>query len=232
MWDIATIKERGRVAFKRNYWPSVAMAFVMSLLTMGSGAAYSTSGGGGTTTITVNGTPISDEQMAMIAAAAMAAAIIITVVSILLRIFLFNPIEVGGRRFFKKNINDPSTPFGTVAEGFGDYGRVFITMFLRDLFIALFTLLLIIPGIMKAYSYRMVPYIVRDHPELAPMDVLARSSQMMQGNRWRAFLMDLSFIGWIVLGVVSLGIVNIFWTSPYMQSTDAALYLELSGERG
>ena len=76
----------------------------------------------------------------------------------------------------------------------------------------------------------MVPYILTDHPELTPNEVITRSREMMDGNKWQSFLLDLSFIGWIVLGIVTLGLGLVLWTAPYMQSSNAALYLKLSGE--
>ena len=101
------------------------------------------------------------------------------------------------------------------------------TLFLRDLFTILWTFLFIIPGIIKAYQYRMVTYILADHPEMSWQEVLNRSKEMMRGNKMKAFLLDLSFIGWILLGVLTLGIVFIFYTQPYMMSTGAALYERL-----
>ena len=73
----------------------------------------------------------------------------------------------------------------------------------------------------------MVPFILAEHPELSATEIITRSRRMMNGNKWRAFVLDLSFLGWIILGVFSLGLVFIFWTSPYMNSTHAALYLKL-----
>ena len=95
----------------------------------------------------------------------------------------------------------------------------------------LWSLLLVVPGIVKLYSYRMVPYILAEHPELSANEVITRSRKMMNGNKWQAFKLDLSFIGWILLGTVTLGIVQVFWTSPYMESAQAALYLKLRDEQ-
>ena len=147
-----------------------------------------------------------------------------------IRSFLLNPLEVGCSRFFRKNIAGPAE-FKAIGEGFGDYGHVFGTLFLRDLFLWLWSLLFVIPGIIKSYSYRMVPYILAEHPELSANEVITRSRKMMNGNKWQAFKLDLSFIGWILLGTVTLGIVQVFWTSPYMESAQAALYLKLRDEQ-
>jgi uncharacterized membrane protein len=76
----------------------------------------------------------------------------------------------------------------------------------------------------------MVPYILAEHPELSANEVITRSREMMNGNKMQAFKMDLSFLGWILLGILTLGLGLVFWTSPYMESTQAALYLKLRDE--
>ena len=79
-------------------------------------------------------------------------------------------------------------------------------------------------GIIKAYSYRMVPYILKEHPELSGTKAITLSRQMMNGHKWNAFVLDLSFIGWIILSALTLGILHIFYVGPYIQATDAELY--------
>ncbi len=242
MWEIADVKARGRAAFKANYWPCVGAGLLLMLLTMGTTVSSRTSVGTDAASDTAaqqasdgatsafNALP--DDQKAAVAGVIFGGLAIIIIVSVLLKIFVFNPLQVGAYRFFRKNIEDTSTSFSTILEGFGDYGRTFITLFLRDLFLMLWTLLLIIPGIIKSYSYMMVPFIVKDEPNLSPTQVIDRSKKMMQGNKGRAFLMDLTFLGWALLGLITFNLGNIFWTTPYYTSTRAALYLELSGARG
>ena len=131
--------------------------------------------------------------------------------------------------FFKLNVKNPGTPLGPIADGFKDFGRTFVALFLRDLLILVFCLLLVVPGIIKAYEYRMVPYLLTDNPELSGMDLLNRSKEMMRGHKWNAFVYDLSFIGWEILGALTVGILDVFWVRPYKNSSDAALYLKLKG---
>ena len=170
---------------------------------------------------------LSQEQINTLAATLIGASVVICVISIVLKIFVFNPLKVGCYRFFLKNTNDASTSLGVIKEGFGGYGHVFATLFLTDLFTFLWSLLLIIPGIIKAYSYRLVPYIIKDHPELSAMEVIRKSRELMTGNKWKAFLLDLSFIGWFLLGAITLGLVNVFWTNPYSESANAVFYKDL-----
>ena len=146
---------------------------------------------------------------------------------VIIKVFIANPLEVGGCAFFKRNIEAGPAPVGTIGQGFRDYGHIFITLFLRDLLLCLWLLLLIIPGIIKSYSYRLVPFILAENPDMPASEVINRSREMMDGNKMQAFMLDLSFIGWILLGILSCGLGFIFWTGPYMRSTQAALYLKL-----
>ena len=80
----------------------------------------------------------------------------------------------------------------------------------------LWSLLLIIPGIVKAYSYALTPYLVHDHPEMSEYDCLKRSQQLMKGYKWKLFLLDLSFIGWALLAAIPyIGYAVSIWTIPY-----------------
>lgn len=132
--------------------------------------------------------------------------------------------------FFTENTEAGPVPVSTIKAGFQNYGHNFVVMLLRDVYLLLWFLLLIVPGIIKAYSYCMVPYILAEHPELSANEVITRSREMMNGHKWQAFKLDLSFFGWILLGALTLGLVDVFWTAPYMESAQAALYLKLRDE--
>lgn len=103
-------------------------------------------------------------------------------------------------------------------------------MFITDVFIFLWTLLLIIPGIIKTYAYAMVPYILSEEPELNYRDAIDRSIEMTNGHKWRMFVLDLSFIGWYLLGAM-LCFVGTFFVHPYYYATQAELYLTLKGTK-
>ena len=216
------IKTRGRTALKANYWPSVVAALLMSLL-----AAFV--GGRSAGATQENAATLQDAPTDFIGVLAAALGVMM-VISILLKIFVFNPLEVGCHRFFRQNVADPSTKLGVIKEGFNGYGRVFCALFLRDIFLCLWSLLFIIPGIVMSYAYRLVPYILRDEPELSAMEAIRRSKELMKGNKGRAFLLDLSFIGWFLLSAVTFGILNVFWTNPYYENAKAAFYLDVKGE--
>ena len=230
MWSISEIKSRGKAAFKANYWSCVLASFILALVTGTS--TKSSSGELDTDDFTTIISGLTEQQHMELLAFILGAVGIGIIIGILIKIFLVNPIKVGCYRFFRKNVEAESTSVSTIfSDGFSNFGHVFATLFLRDLFVALWSCLLIIPGLIKIYSYRMVPYIVKDNPELSATEVITRSREMMNGNKWRAFLLDLSFIGWIILGIITCGIVLIFWTNPYMENANAALYVELLNQQ-
>ncbi len=108
-------------------------------------------------------------------------------------------------------------------------GRVYGTLILMNVYIYLWTLLLIIPGFIKAYSYSMTSYIMVDNPELKYNAAIERSMAMMDGYKMKLFLLHLSFIGWTLLAICTAGI-GFLWLIPYMQQTNAAFYEELKAD--
>ncbi|MGN1241599.1 MAG: DUF975 family protein [Alloprevotella sp.] len=130
-----------------------------------------------------------------------------------------------------RNHREESVDLENLFDGFrrGRYVRVFCALFLVNLFTFLWALLLIIPGIMKAFSYALTPYILLDEPELTAKQAIARSSEIMQGRRWKLFCLYLSFIGWGILSVLTFGI-GFLWLLPYMNASFAAFYEDARAE--
>lgn len=220
MWTIREMKERGKAAFKANYWPCVLVALLMGLFTATATATYRTDSS------TEFQYAVQSGDKAAIAAL-VGAFVLVAGIGLVIKIFLVNPIKLGGVHFFTENIEAGPMPVGAIKAGFQNYGHNFVVLLLQDVYLTLWFLLLIVPGLIKAYSYRMVPYILAEHPEFSATEVITRSREMMNGHKWQAFKLDLSFLGWILLGALTLGLVNVFWTAPYMESAQAALYLKL-----
>ena len=109
----------------------------------------------------------------------------------------------------------------------GTYGKTVWTLFLMKLYTFLWSLLLIIPGIVKSYEYRMVPYLLADCQDLSTEDAFRISREMMDGEKMNAFILDLSFIGWKILSSITCGLVGLFYANPYEYATDAELFLVL-----
>ena len=138
-------------------------------------------------------------------------------------VLLSNPFYVGVCRFMLKSVDDKAE-VKEVAYGFDhSYKNVVKTMFMMDLRVFAWSLLFIIPGIYKKYQYRMVPYILAEHPDMDYKSALCLSGDIMDGQKWKAFVLDLSFIPWHMLGLITCGTVEVFYVSPYVYLTHAAL---------
>lgn len=145
----------------------------------------------------------------------------------ILMLLLYNPFYTGVCRFMLKSVDDKAE-VKEVAYGFDhSYKNVVKTMFHQDIRVFAWTLLFIIPGIYKKYQYRMVPYILAEKPDTDYKEALRLSSDIMNGEKWHAFVLDLSFIPWHILGIITCGIVELFYVSPYVYLTHAALYRRL-----
>lgn len=152
-------------------------------------------------------------------------------VAVLLRLVVFNPLGFGVMNYFKRaatdeeNVNDVFRSFNQWEE----LKRAALTGFWRDLKVFLYSLLLIIPGIVKSYSYRFVPYLTEDEPDLDPQQILALSQEMTQGIKLDLFVLDLSFFLWYVLGAITFNI-GTYFIHPYIYQTDAECYLEVRSQ--
>ena len=121
--------------------------------------------------------------------------------------------------------------FGVLFEGFQDYSRIFVTKLLQGIYTALWSLLLVVPGIIKYYSYAMTDYILKEEPEMKNNAAIEKSMAMMENNKMKLFLLDLSFIGWAILCIFTFGIGFLF-LQPYVQVSHAAFYEDLKAQQG
>ena len=139
-------------------------------------------------------------------------------------------LTVGISAFFLTVIRNGKAEFESFFNGLTDnIGTKFISMLLVQIYIMLWTLLFYIPGIVKSYSYAMTPYILLDKPELSATDAITESRKMMNGHKMELFILDLSFIGWILLSLLTCGIL-FFYVAPYMQAARAEFYRTLKGD--
>lgn len=242
MWDRITLKTRGKAAFLKNYWTCVAVAFVLSVLLGGSGSSIKNryderinnytenyqEDFGNVEIVVGNNARISSLVSTIISVFASLFFLALMVIMIVLSIFVFSPLEVGGCRFFIENAYETGR-FGNLAYAFGSgsYLKIVGTMFLRGLYIFLWSLLLFIPGIIKSYEYRMVPYLLAECPEMGSSEAFRISKEMMYGQKMEAFILDLSFIGWEILSACTCGLLGLFFVNPYKHATNAELFLEL-----
>lgn len=229
MWTRAELKSRGKESIKRNYWLVVLAALIAGILNgefTGNvsynsikdemrDAAYS----GGTFDF------LRSPEFLVILTALIGIAIAFFIGFTLIQIFVGNPLIVGCNRFFVEN-SDRKARFGLLGTAFqgGNYTNIVLTMFLKGLFTALWSLLLIIPGIVKSYEYSMIPYILAENPYISRERAFQISKQMMKGQKFDAFVLDLSFIGWMILSAFTCGILNVFYVMPYKKTTWAEFY--------
>lgn len=142
----------------------------------------------------------------------------------LVELLIEGPLQVGIATFFLNLTRNRPAEFPQLFEGFRTFGNALGAYLLTTLFILLWSLLLIIPGIIAALSYAMAFYILADSPELGPMDAISRSKRIMDGHKWRLFCLGFRFLGWILLSVfLTLGI-GLLWVFPYMAASFAQFY--------
>jgi uncharacterized membrane protein len=142
----------------------------------------------------------------------------------ILIILVASPLQVGCFKFY---MTARTAPGNMSMMGFAfkhEYFNVVKVQFFRTLYTFLWSLLLIVPGIIKMYEYRMMPYLLADNPSITCDEAFARSKAMMTGQKMNAFLLDLSFVGWHLLGALTFGILNFFYVLPWHQLAIAELY--------
>lgn len=145
-------------------------------------------------------------------------------------IFVLMPMQVGYYNTHKELLAGDDAVTGNMFRiGFSKWGRNVWGMFLQGLFIFLWSLLLVIPGIIKSFSYALTPYILADNPELSANEAINLSQKMMKGHKFDCFWLCISFIGWILLGLLTLCI-GYFWMMPYMYTSLAAFYQDVKAD--
>lgn len=162
----------------------------------------------------------------------MGSALYIAVAALVMAVVFFvlgSIVSVGYARFNLDLIDHREPAIETLFRYVSDWKTTAIAKLLQTVYILLWSLLLIIPGIVASYSYAMTDYILAEHPELTASEAIGRSKELMSGNRWRLFCLRFSFIGWSILCLFTLGIGNL-WLNPYEQAATAAFYREISRE--
>ena len=215
-------------SLKGKYWLALVVVLVMGALgSIGNGFANLAQNITGLIGL-VNPSEM-DSTMELGAAVLGVAASTFSVVGILVGIFVQNAATVGVSHYFLKN-TETKPSFADAFNGFKvKYLRNVGTMLLVDIKLALWSLLLVIPGIIKSYEYAIIPYILADDPEITSKDAFKKAREMMKGNKWRLFKLNLSFIGWYALCVLTVG-AGTFFLMPYINAANAEFYAELKNK--
>lgn len=229
MWSIGDLKISAKQALNNIYWKAVLASFILSIVV---GGASGSAGGSSSSSVANSVEDAASGDIFAFIISLLAAIVMILVLcaagAIALKIFLLNPIATGCYRFFvlgcvqDANLNEIGIAFKEKK-----YMNVVKIMFFKDLYIFLWTLALIIPGIVKKYEYRMVPYLLSENPEIDMQEAFDLSRKMMDGEKLHAFWLDLSFIGWDLLSIFTCGILSVFYVNPYRNLTNGSLYLAL-----
>lgn len=143
---------------------------------------------------------------------------------------LLLPLAWGYITFFLRIIRDENLDYGHLFDGFNQYFRIFLAELLKGIYILLWALLLIIPGLIKEYSYAMTEFILKDNPEMSGEEAICESMRLMQGHKMQLFLLDLSMIGWLILSFLTLGI-GLLFLMPYNYTAHAHFYEDLKAKQ-
>lgn len=143
---------------------------------------------------------------------------------------LLLPLAWGYITFFLRLIRDENLDYGHLFDGFNQYFRIFLAELLKGIYILLWALLLIIPGLIKEYSYAMTEFILKDNPEMSGEEAICESMRLMQGHKMQLFLLDLSMIGWLILSFLTLGI-GLLFLMPYNYTAHAHFYEDLKAKQ-
>jgi len=227
MWTRKELKSKAKLDIKKGYWKAVGAAVLLAFCTGGSSGGSSS---GSSDEIKDAFSQFSSEEILAIIAIVIGAVALALIIGLVLKVFVLNPLSVGGYKFFVDGTGEEGGDLSVLGFGFkNNYKNQVAVLFMTKLFISLWSLLLVIPGIVKAYQYKMVPYILGENPDINYKDALALSKEMMEGHKWNTFVLDLSFILWYILSGITLGVVYIFYVGPYVQFTSAELYKALKG---
>ncbi len=228
MWKIKDLKSRAIAVLKVSYWKAFLVSLVLAIV----GA---TSGGSFNFTWNFNNSDFNSawgslgglEFPPALLFFIIAFVCLIILMAIAFRIFVGYPLEVGSRKYFVEgqqylfDLNHLGYAFNK-----NSYLDIIKSMFWRGFLNFLWYLLLIIPGIVAAYAYRMVPYILTENPNLGYKRAVRLSTQMTRGHKFHIFLLDLSFLGWLILGTLAL-FIGVLFVLPYINAAQAELYAVL-----
>jgi len=215
-----SIKLQARQSLQNKYFEALLVALIVSVACGAGGvsAGFGNSGGNVETWGHLS------HIFLIIASAVIACSALF---ALAFRIFVGAPFEVGGKRYFV-NLCSGSANFKLLGSGFKkeQYMSNVKVLLMRDIFVFLWGLLFIIPGIIKHYEYYFVPYLMAEYPDLDYKRALDLSGSITQGRKFDMFVLQLSFIGWFVLGFMCCVVGSIF-VMPYFETAMAQMYLTL-----
>lgn len=230
MWTRRELKARAWNGLRNYYWYGLLACFISGIL--GAGVNVKTQFSIQTTREVYSGRVyqiIRDPKFLGTFLLVMSFCLVIFILCICFILFVSNVVAIGRCRYFSiSTLTQQDAGCGELFHGFksGRYLNIVKIQFFRGLYETLWGLLFVIPGIIKHYEYYMVPYLLAEYPEMEKEEVFHLSRQMMDGSKMKTFILELSFIGWYLLGTAACCI-GIFFVIPYCEATFAELYLQL-----
>ncbi|WP_026660180.1 DUF975 family protein [Butyrivibrio sp. AC2005] len=228
MWTNSMLKQNGMANFTKNRWACVVVCLLLGVATGGSSGSVGSNVGssaGRSENGRIDFNNINWDVVIPILMVILAASLVFIIIGLALKICVFNPLTVGCQRFFIVNRVEEKAAIGNVGYGFkSNWKNIVKVMFIMHLYLFFWSMLCVIPGIIKGYSYRLVPYLLAENPDMTHDEAITLSRKMMDGQKMNAFAFDLSFLGWALLSVFTCGILWIFYVGPYKRCSDAELY--------
>ena len=218
-----SLKTLAKERLKGRWGVSVAVSFVAGVLGVYGG--FGSPGTGAQTSDPSPGNILANMDPGVLSF--MTAMLIVGFIWMLLAFFIGPVIALGERNYFMTLCKGEPVKFSLLFSRFSVCLKAWCLNFVMALFIGLWSLLLVVPGIIAYYRYYMAKYIMAEDTSVGVMEAIRRSKEMMNGYKGKLFVLQLSFIGWALLCGLTLGI-GYLWLLPYMRSTETAFYLELS----
>ena len=222
---IGKIKENARAGLKLQYWPIIGNELLASIL-IGGVSGFS---------VRFNQKDMnqlremvqSNETFRRMIPIILGVIGVASIIGILYTFLVGNIISAGIAKIRLSAYRQNAFGTGDLFAGFKQYGRYVGAMALYTLFVGLGTILFIIPGIIVALGLFEVPFLLAEDPSVSGMDAIRRSWEDMKGHKGELFGLILSFIGWILLSILTCGILAVFYSGPYMALSEAGFYHEL-----
>ena len=223
------LRAKAWASLKGKYWKAFFVVLVLGVL-VSFGSAFITWSQNLIDMVNMVDPAEMDNTMKIGALVVLGSASGLAIIGFIISLFVGNAAEVGLCNYFIKNA-DSKPSFKDAFSGFKvKYGRNIGTLLLVGIKIVLWSILFVIPGIIKTYEYAIIPYILADDAEISSKDAFKKANQMMKGNKWRLFKLEFSFIGWYILCFFTLGL-GTFFLMPYINAANAEFYLELKNKQ-
>ena len=219
------LRQKAWNSLKGKYWAALGVLIVMGIISS-IGNVFTSFSQNLSEVLGLVDPSEMDSVMATGAVVLNGAVVISAIIGLLISMLVEGGVAVGLSNYFIKNTDSKPT-FKDAFSGFKlKYGRNIGTLLLVGIKTVLWSILFIIPGIIKSFEYAIIPYILADDAEISSKDAFKKAKQMMKGNKWRLFKLNFSFIGWFLLCVLTLGI-GTFFLIPYVDAANAEFYVEL-----